>query len=116
MTLAHTLVCIFRLWVRERTKGEGVAREGPRGHTAARGRGRAATGEGLRSSGATLLSGASAGLAAVVPVGTSVPERQENLPVAYAPRGLHQHSTVMRCIVQKLPVICLPHRGVAGVA
>ena len=80
--------------MRRVTRGEGVAREGPRGQTAARGRGSAARGEGLRSSTAlpTALSGPSAGLAATVPVGTTVPARQENLPVAWAGRGLRKHA------------------------
>ncbi len=79
------------------TRGEGVAREGPRGHTAARGRGSAARGEGLRSSAAAVLSSSGAGLAAIVPVGTTVPARQENLPVAWAGRGLRKHAVFIVC-------------------
>ena len=73
--------------------GEGLALGGPRCHRETRGRGRGSGGAGVPSS--AVLASAAPGLAAIVPVGTTVPARHENLPVAYAARGLHENDAAM---------------------
>jgi len=72
--------------------GEGLALGGPRCHSETRGRGRGSGGAGVPSS--AVLARAAPGFAAIVPVGTTVPARHENLPVAYAARGLHENAAV----------------------